>query len=103
MKISISNNKILNRKDVTKGGQLRTTGQIELKTDTEMFNAANHGKDHREKMAMPLSIIVPKGTIVDYEMQETRSGFYHTVSFKKGNQRFDKTKSTPTVGGRKPS
>ena len=104
MKIKISTSaEIIDRKDSMKGGQQVTTGRIKLGQDTQMWNAANQGKDHREKMQKPLFINVPKGTIADYEMRETRSGFYHTVSIKQGNQRFDVTKKTETLNGRRPS
>ena len=104
MKISLSNRpKILNRKDVYVGDQLKTTGQIELTKDTELQNNANIGKDYREKMVQPLYLTVPKGTLVDYMMQETRSGFYHEISYRHKGQRFTLTKSTETLGGRKPN
>ena len=64
-------------------GQKTITGTIHLKEDTEMLNRANDGLEPWDRRwHKPSSVIVPKGTLVDYRGQETRMGKYHTVTFR---------------------
>lgn len=68
---------------INEAGQKRSTCQIRLKKDTEMRNRANDGLEPWDRRwKQPSSIIVEAGMVVEYERLETRTGLYHTVTFR---------------------
>lgn len=85
------------------GEQLKLSGKIVLKEDCQMRNTANDGKYGWDKTwKEPSWKVVPVGTEVEYQLQETRVGFYHTVTFRCKEGIFNWTKKTDTFAGRKP-
>lgn len=76
-------------------GQKRFKGTITLKEDTIFLNTKNNGSSPFDlDWDKEYSIIVDKGTIVQYLGQETRRGFHHTVSLRRNGKRFSSSKST---------
>lgn len=94
---------IIDRVETTNAyGQLTVGGIVVLSNDTEMLNDANRGKE-AWACVKPHSILVPAGTQVQYEMRETRTAFYHTVSLvNSAGVRFSSSRSARAYRGRMP-
>lgn len=85
-------------------GQLQIDGTAILTEDCEMRNTANDGKDGlRDKWVEPGWYTAKAGDTVRYHMQETRTGFYHTVTLTNETGTFAATKKTETFRGRMPA
>lgn len=79
-------------------GQKTFSGKIRLKADTEMLNRANDGLEWGDRRwREPTRIIVPAGTEVEYLGQETRSGKYHTVTYRSSQGVFCATQKTDDI------
>lgn len=84
-------------------GQLQIDARAVLTEACEMLNKANDGECLLGNMAEPVRITAPAGTEVEYHMQETRTGFCHTVTLNNEHGTFYAKKITDTFRGRIPA
>ena len=87
--------KIINKKVIENETKQKTImGFIVLSKDVEMINRANFGEyPWSKKWKEPSSIIVSKGTKVEYKGEETWTAFYHTVYYKDDRGSFECSES----------